>query len=163
MLCVAFWVAFSVYDPFAQLRPDGYPQRAEVSDAPVARATIVPIAPSAQEDQTDPVWATLYFRYANTGYLGQEACILSVPRDSTMEKAIVSALIDGPDGTNGALTSVFRPKERRQSRIVRLAGCGLCRVCVLGRKPAEKDAVRDAGCRTGRQRRACLLYTSRCV
>lgn len=106
-LCIVFVFVLSVYDPVTRVQV--YLERTQdgTGSAPVARATIAPIAPLAQEGQTDQVRATLYFRYGDTAYLGQQAFMLSVPRDSTLEKAIVSALIDGPDGTHTELSSPF--------------------------------------------------------
>lgn len=107
-LCIAFLFALSAWDPIAHIRVYWEERRGmERIENPIARATIAPIEPLAQENQTDPVRVTLYFRYGSTPYLGQEAYDISVPRDSTLEKAIVSALLDGPDGRHGELAALF--------------------------------------------------------
>ena len=108
VLGVAFLVAISMWDPIAYVRVYWAQLHGEQPPAnPIARATIAPIAPQAQSGQTDRVRVTLYFRHGTSGYLGQEAYEISVPRDSTLEKAIVSALVDGPDGRHSELTNVF--------------------------------------------------------
>ena len=107
-LCIVFLFALSAFDPVASVRVYWETLQGQETPAdPIARATIAPIDPLAREDQTDPVRVTLYFRYGSTSYLGQEAYEISVPRDSTMEKAIVSALLAGPDGRHSELSSVF--------------------------------------------------------
>lgn len=108
VLCVVLLFVISTWDPIAYMRVYWAQLHGEQTPVnPIARATIAPIAPQAQSGQTDQVRVTLYFRYGATAYLGQEAYEISVPRDSTLEKAIVSALLEGPDGRHGDLTNVF--------------------------------------------------------
>lgn len=113
LLCLALLFVISTWDPIAYVRVYWAQLQGEPPPAnPIARATIAPIAPQAQLGQTDQVRVTLYFRHGVTSYLGQEAVEISVPRDSTMEKAIVSALLDGPDARHSELTDVFTEGTR---------------------------------------------------
>ena len=108
VLCLVFIFLFSLYDPvdqFEQWMQIGGGEQ-EVQE-PVSRATVIPINPVAQDAQKDGVYTTLYYRYGNTIYLGQEANILLVPRDKIVEQSIVAALIEGPDGAHAELQSVF--------------------------------------------------------
>lgn len=106
LLCIALLFALSVFDPFEALSKKLL-QREEPAVVPIVRSTIVPLTPRAGEGQVSGVEVTLYHRYLDTAYLGQEEYLLSVPMDSTVEKAIVSALLDGPDGRHTSLSSVF--------------------------------------------------------
>jgi hypothetical protein len=52
--------------------------------------------------------ATLYFRYLDTGMLAAQERVISIPRNTTREKALVQALLDGPGVSAPLLTGVFQ-------------------------------------------------------
>ncbi|MDR3050130.1 MAG: GerMN domain-containing protein [Oscillospiraceae bacterium] len=69
--------------------------------------TQVPVQPMAQLQQQDAQRVTLYFRYMRTGYLTQEERVLDVPRDQTVERCILEALLEGPGAGSLDLTPLF--------------------------------------------------------
>lgn len=62
--------------------------------------------------QRDEVAVTLYFRYMQTDYLAQEARMLEVARNETVELAIVRSLMDGPSANSLELTPLFSANDR---------------------------------------------------
>ena len=49
----------------------------------------------------------LYFRYGDTGYLAPEQRSILVERNESLEKAIVQALINGPESSASSLSALF--------------------------------------------------------
>lgn len=66
-------------------------------------------AAGAQKDATPVV---LYFRYMQTAYLAQEARVLEIARNETVELAIVRALMAGPSAGSLELTPLFSTSDR---------------------------------------------------
>jgi len=62
--------------------------------------------------QRDTVTVTLYFRYMQTDYLAQEARVLEVARNETVELAIVRALMAGPSASSLELAPLFTANDR---------------------------------------------------
>jgi len=62
--------------------------------------------------QRDTVSVTLYFRYMQTEYLAQEARVLEVARNETVEMAIVRALMDGPSAASLELAPLFTANDQ---------------------------------------------------
>jgi hypothetical protein len=60
-------------------------------------------AASAGESKTDPVEATLYFRYLDEPMLAAETRTLSVPQDQSVEYAVIQALVEGPSAGHSEL------------------------------------------------------------
>ena len=62
--------------------------------------------------QRDAVPVTLYFRYMQTDFLAQEARVLEVARNETVELAIVRELMAGPGAGSLELTPLFSANDR---------------------------------------------------
>lgn len=60
-----------------------------------------------EPDSGTQVAATLYFRYLDSPFLGQEARVVQVPRTQNLGQALVQALLDGPQGAEGLYTPLF--------------------------------------------------------
>ncbi len=63
---------------------------------------------SAEESQT-PFPAVLYFRYGDTGLLGQEERTLTISRTGSFAQALVQALVEGPDPLSPHFSPPFPP------------------------------------------------------
>ena len=67
------------------------------------------ISASTSDLAPDSQMITLYFRYGDSAYLAPEQREIQVKRNESLEKAIAAALIQGPDPSNPALSSLFPP------------------------------------------------------
>lgn len=85
-----------VYDPLA-----------EVSTGLAADALAVAPRPEAPDVLQTQDTVTLYFRYLDEPLLAQETRTLSVSPDQSHEKALIAALIAGPDVQSPELTGLF--------------------------------------------------------
>lgn len=54
-----------------------------------------------------PAEVTLYFRFLDSPYLGQERRAIQVKRTQNLEQALVQALLDGPKGAEGYYQPLF--------------------------------------------------------
>lgn len=69
--------------------------------------TALPISPYASGLPQDGQLVTLYFRFADSAYLGQELRYIDVGLDETLEACIVGALLEGPSADMLDLQSLF--------------------------------------------------------
>lgn len=67
------------------------------------------ISASTAELSPDSRAITLYFRYRDSAYLAPEQREIEMKRNESLEKAIVSALVQGPDASSVALSALFPP------------------------------------------------------
>lgn len=67
------------------------------------------ISASTAELSPDSRAITLYFRYRDSAYLAPEQREIEMKRNESLEKAIVSALIQGPEASSVALSALFPP------------------------------------------------------
>ena len=67
------------------------------------------ISASTAELSPDSRTITLYFRYRDSAFLAPEKREIQMKRNVSLEKAIVSALIQGPDASSVALSALFPP------------------------------------------------------
>ena len=67
------------------------------------------ISASTAELSPDSRTITLYFRYRDSAYLAPEQRVIEMKRNESLEKAIVSALVQGPDASSVALSALFPP------------------------------------------------------
>lgn len=65
------------------------------------------ISASTDELSPDTREIMLYFRYGQTGYLAPEKRVIPVQRNESLEKAVVQALINGPETAASALSALF--------------------------------------------------------
>ena len=65
------------------------------------------ISASTQDLSPDAREVMLYFRYGQTGYLAPEKRVIPVRRNESLEKAVVQALINGPETSASALSALF--------------------------------------------------------
>jgi len=86
----------ALYDPVSAAQTSPLPGFEEEGLSPFARA-----------DTGDMVNATLYFRFMQTEALAQESRKLTVPMDVSLEKTLVSALLQGPGASSPELRKLF--------------------------------------------------------
>ncbi len=67
------------------------------------------ISASTAELSPDSRTITLYFRYGASAYLAPEQREIQLKRNESLEKAMVEALIQGPDASDPALSALFPP------------------------------------------------------
>ena len=67
------------------------------------------ISASTGELTPDSRKITLYFRYRDSAFLAPEQREILVKRNESLEKAIAAALIQGPEASSVALSSLFPP------------------------------------------------------
>jgi len=82
------------------------------NDALRDQAVAISAQMTAASGQRDAVPVTLYFRYMQTEYLAQEARVLEVARNETVELAIVRALMAGPGAGSLELTPLFSANDQ---------------------------------------------------
>lgn len=76
-------------------------------------------AASASETNADEVRVTLYFRYLDEMKLAAESRVLTVPRDESVEYAIVAALVEGPSAGHSELKRLIPADTQVESVISR--------------------------------------------
>jgi hypothetical protein len=76
---------------------------------PVYSQNDVPLIGFQAPDSGMAAAVVLYFRYADSGMLGQEARNITIPHTQRMEMSLVQALLDGPAGTSAYLRRLFPP------------------------------------------------------
>jgi hypothetical protein len=81
---------------------------------PVYSQNDVPLIGFQAPDSGMAAAVVLYFRYADSGMLGQEARNITIPHTQRMEMSLVQALLDGPAGTSAYLRRLF-PSWRRET------------------------------------------------
>jgi len=81
-------------------------------DALRDQAVAISAQMAAAGGQRDALPVTLYFRYMQTEFLAQEARVLEVARNETVELAIVRALMAGPSASSLELTPLFSANDR---------------------------------------------------
>lgn len=69
----------------------------------------------ASGENTDQVTVTLYFRYLEEPMLAGEQRVLTVPRDQSVELAIVRALVEGPSAGHSELKRLLPPTATVES------------------------------------------------
>ena len=74
-------------------------------------------AASANEQNVDTAVVSLYFRYMDEPMLASETRMLSVPRDQSLEFAIVQALVQGPSAGHSELRGLI-PAEAKVESVV---------------------------------------------
>ena len=64
--------------------------------------------PAAAEERAENLLpVTLYFRYADTGWLGAERSFIDLGREETVARLIVEQMIGGPQASHDRLTGLF--------------------------------------------------------
>ena len=96
LLCCAIMLSGCMHSPPDLLLRDGNGGQRLIS---ASTSDLVP------DSQT----ITLYFRYGDSAYLAPEQRQIQVKRNESLEKVITAALIQGPDPSNPALSSLFPP------------------------------------------------------
>ncbi len=81
--------------------------------------TVEVFSATADENSTNVVDATLYFRYLDEPLLAAESRTLTVPRDQSVEYAIVQALVNGPQNADSGLKRLLPEQTRVESVISR--------------------------------------------
>lgn len=66
----------------------------------------------------DMLTTTLYFRFGQTQYLGEQQVELDLRRDETVANALVKLLLKGPDAVHASLTSLFS----QETRVISVSG-----------------------------------------
>lgn len=69
----------------------------------------------ASDENADQVAVTLYFRYLEEPMLAGEQRVLTVPRDQSVELAIVRALVEGPSAGHSELKRLLPPTATVES------------------------------------------------
>lgn len=74
-------------------------------------------SPIAQEGTGDTVAAVLYFRFLQEDLLAQESRKITVPKNESLEKALVKALLQGPGASSPELRRLFSSQVQVLSAI----------------------------------------------
>ena len=74
----------------------------------------------AEEENQNLLEVALYFRYANTGFLGLERAYIDLSREETVATLIVERLIEGPEASYSRLAGLFP----RGTRLISAQGDG---------------------------------------